>query len=112
MPPVLSVVDYDAWKKGYMPPSEHILIDQLAYRGARVVMSMDWGKHGAVWLVVRDLKLSREARKALLEALHMALEENEPASSLTETAAGPEPQATGESSSPGATDSHGGAPAA
>lgn len=43
-----TVVDYDAWKRGYMPPSEHVLIDQLAYRGARVVMGSDFGDHGAL----------------------------------------------------------------
>lgn len=80
--PVLSVVDYAAWEKGYMPPSEHILIDQLAYRGARVVMSSDFGDQ-AYWLVVRGTRLYgrnlfrvREAIEAVLNAL----EEDEPAS--------------------------------
>lgn len=54
--PVLSVVDYAAWEKGYMPPSEHVLIDQLAYRGARVVMSSDFGDQ-AYWLVMRGERL-------------------------------------------------------
>jgi hypothetical protein len=51
-PPMLSVVDYDAWERGYMPPSEHVLIDQLSYRGARIVMSSDYGD-SAFWLVIR-----------------------------------------------------------
>lgn len=34
-----NVVDYDAWRRGYMPPSEHVLIDKLAHRGARVKFS-------------------------------------------------------------------------
>jgi hypothetical protein len=38
--PVPSVVDYDAWRKGYMPPSEHILIDKLAYRGDVIVPAL------------------------------------------------------------------------
>ena len=46
------VVDYDAWKRGYMPPSEHLLIDQLAYRGARVNSMSDYGEY-AFWIVVR-----------------------------------------------------------
>ena len=54
MSSVLSPVDYEAWRNGYMPPSEHILIDQLAYRGAKVIMSMDYGDKGAAWLVMRD----------------------------------------------------------
>lgn len=71
----LSVVDYDAWNRGYMPPSEHVLIDQLAYRGARVVMSSDWGSYGAVWVVVRGDKIMRpEFRKSLRELLGLAME--------------------------------------
>ena len=53
-------VDYRAWKKGYMPPSEHLLIDQLAYRGAKVVMSSDDGERGAFWIVMRDMKPTGE----------------------------------------------------
>lgn len=72
-PPVLSVVDYAAWEKGYMPPSEHILIDQLAYRGARVVMSADYGPDEAYWLVVRGKKITGRqlltVRKAIADAL-------------------------------------------
>ena len=72
----LTVVDYDAWNRGYMPPSEHVLIDQLAYRGARVFMSSDWGKHGAIWIVTRDItNLKREARKALAEIIHQTIDE-------------------------------------
>lgn len=71
-----TVVDYDAWKRGYMPPSEHVLIDQLAYRGARVVMSTDFGDHGAVWIVTRDVqKLSAPVRRALREQIEYILEE-------------------------------------
>ena len=51
--PVMSVVDYDAWERGYMPPSEHILIDQLAYRGARVRLMFDHAERGAYWIVER-----------------------------------------------------------
>ena len=66
--PILSVVDYAAWERGYMPPSEHVLIDQLAYRGARVKFASDWGKDGAIWVVMRgDRKWSREVRKKILE---------------------------------------------
>lgn len=59
-----------------MPPSEHILIDQLAYRGARVVMSTDFGNHGAIWIVTRDLKnMGAPARKALREIVDGILDD-------------------------------------
>ncbi len=48
----LSPVDYTAWGNGYMPPSDHILIDQLMFRGARPVLSADYGDF-AFWLVIR-----------------------------------------------------------
>lgn len=71
--PFLSPVDYDAWERGYMPPSEHVLIDALAYRGARVVMSTQVNDFG-VWLVVRGGTVPKEARKVLMEAIHSTLE--------------------------------------
>lgn len=76
-------VDYDAWRKGYMPPSEHVLIDQLAYRGARVIMATDFAEHGAIWIVTRDIRnLKPAARKKLREiindVLDEQLDENEP----------------------------------
>lgn len=51
----LSPVDYEAWGKGYMPPSAHVLIDKLSYRGARVVMSVQAGTDDGPswWLVVQ-----------------------------------------------------------
>jgi hypothetical protein len=52
MPPKLSVVDYDAWEKGYMPPSEHCLIDALSYRGAKVAMASGV-RETHWWLVVK-----------------------------------------------------------
>lgn len=71
--PVLSIVDYAAWEKGYMPPSEHVLIDQLSYRGARVVMSSDMGD-SAYWLVVRGTKLSGRVLLAVKRAIEDAIE--------------------------------------
>ena len=72
---IATVVDYDAWKRGYMPPSEHVLIDQLAYRGARVMMSSDFGDHGAIWIVMRDINnLTPAARKALREIVSDVLD--------------------------------------
>lgn len=65
------VVNYDAWKAGYTPPTEHILIDQLAYRGARVIMMSDWGDDGAYWIVTRGKILSPAVRKQIRLALEM-----------------------------------------
>lgn len=64
-----TVVDYEAWGKGYTPPSEHILIDQLAYRGALVNTSSNLGDC-AFWLVTRGFKLHGEAQLKLYEILH------------------------------------------
>lgn len=68
--PVLSVVDYAAWEKGYMPPSEHILIDKLAYRGAKVILSFSVGNKGEqVWLVLEGGPLTSAKRKFMLEIM-------------------------------------------
>ena len=72
--PVLSVVDYDAWHKGYMPPSEHVLIDQLSYRGAKVVLSSDVGDT-AFWLVTRGEKIKGKTALAIYKMISMALDE-------------------------------------
>jgi hypothetical protein len=67
--PVLSVVDYDAWNKGYMPPSEHILIDKLAYRGARVNLSTPISRDHQLWVVVEGPPMTTKQRKQLLEIM-------------------------------------------
>lgn len=81
--PVLSPVDYAAWEKGYMPPSEHILIDQLAYRGARVVLGSDLGDMG-FWVVMRGKWPSAAVRKKLREMLELVLEEDDAPASTPE----------------------------
>lgn len=48
----IGVVDYDAWRRGYIPPSEHVLIDKLAFRGAKVVFSTMTSRKGQMWIVV------------------------------------------------------------
>lgn len=74
-----TVVDYDAWNKGYTPPSEHCLIDQLAYRGARVVIASDWGKHGAFWIVMRGLPHPNPlVRKAMREMMELVFDDDKP----------------------------------
>ena len=71
--PVLSPVDYDAWERGYMPPSEHVLIDALVYRGARVKCSATGTKRGW-WLVVQG-EFDRATLVAASKSLHQTLEE-------------------------------------
>ena len=68
--PVLSVVDYAAWKRGYMPPSEHILIDELSYRGAKVKFSTQIDSVG-IWIVVKhaaDKPLPPKVMKAFRDS--------------------------------------------
>lgn len=72
-----TVVDYDAWKRGYMPPSEHVLIDQLAYRGARVIHGTDLGEHGAFWVVVRGKSPNAKIRRLMREIVDMIFEDEE-----------------------------------
>ncbi len=73
--PVLSVVDYAAWEKGYMPPSEHVLIDRLSYRGAKVIMSFSVGAKGEqVWLVLEGGPLNRAKRKLMLKIMEQWFE--------------------------------------
>lgn len=93
--PVFSVVDYAAWQKGYMPPAEHIVIDQLSYRGARVMAGVDYGERGW-WLVVKG-PVNRQAIRRVLLAMFEAMDEE------------PEPAATPEdgSQSPSASDGEG-----
>lgn len=78
-PPVLSVVDYAAWEKGYLPPSEHILIDKLAYRGARVVLSTWLGGDGQLWVVLEGKPLTNRQRKLLREMITLWFDDEEEA---------------------------------
>lgn len=75
--PVLSVVDYEAWRKGYLPPSEHILIDALSYREAKVLTGCDWGDF-AFWIVVRGKRPRREVMKKIHELLTIEADFFEP----------------------------------
>lgn len=70
-----TVVDYDAWNRGYSPPSEHVLIDQLAYRGARVVLGCDLGTGGAFWVVMRGKRPNAAVRKAMREMMELVFED-------------------------------------
>lgn len=77
-PPVWSPVDYDAWSRGYQPPSEHVLIDALQFRGAKVQMSTNVAQGGKVWVVYEGPNFNAKARKhliAMMRALDEALDE-------------------------------------
>lgn len=61
-----SPVDYEAWRNGYTPPTEHVLIHHLSVGDVKVVASSACGGDGW-WLVVKGGKtLSRGQRKAML----------------------------------------------
>lgn len=80
--PVASVVDYDAWRKGYLPPSEHVLIDALSYRGATVVQSSCGGEFSYWFVVKQDAPLTKKQRRSMLAHLRMMIEEIESADDL------------------------------
>lgn len=67
----VSVVDYDAWGRGYMPPSEHILIDKLSYRGARVQISTPISREHQIWVVVEGPPMTNKQRKAIREMVNL-----------------------------------------
>lgn len=50
--PAASVVDYEAWRKGYMPPAEHVLIHELSHQDATVKAAAHGGDF-SWWLVVK-----------------------------------------------------------
>lgn len=104
-----TVVDYDAWKRGYMPPSEHVLIDQLAYRGATVNTSSDLGDC-AFWIVTRGFRPHGEKMFKIHEILHdLVIEEFKAKKAEAEKLKAPRPddlltsapqQVTGEMNTP------------
>ena len=67
-----SVVDYDAWKRGCMPPSEHVLIDELSYRNAKVVSSSS-GSKGGWWLVIKG-DVDRKKLAHISKNIHLMME--------------------------------------
>jgi hypothetical protein len=65
---VLSPVDYDAAHRGYTPPSEHILIDALQFRDAKVVFSSAvFGTQ--YWLVIRGVPVRGRRALAIMQAI-------------------------------------------
>lgn len=70
-----TVVDYEAWNRGYMPPSEHVLIDKLAYRGARVQLSTAVGREHQIWIVIEGPPLTNKQRKMLRDMVNLWFED-------------------------------------
>lgn len=70
----MSPVDYEAWRNGYMPPTEHVLIHKLSVGEVKVVACSDHGDTGW-WLVVKDNgKRSTKVLKAASRFLHETIE--------------------------------------
>lgn len=70
---VTSPVDYDAIRRGYCPPSEHALIDQLQFGGARVVLGSDIGPT-AYWLVMRGKPIKGRIGKLIMQQIENAID--------------------------------------
>ena len=85
-----SPVDYEAWRKGYMPPSEHVLIHELSAEGAKVIASSSLGG-SSWWLVVKGKTLTPAQRKAIRYLMENMDEddETEPATSQLEPSTSP-----------------------
>lgn len=76
--PVLSPVDYAAWSKGYLPPSEHSLIHELQFEGAKVVLQTTIGDRAKVWVVTLGTAAVKGSAMRVLEAIYEAFEEATP----------------------------------
>ncbi|MEH6743925.1 hypothetical protein [Hyphomonas sp.] len=57
--PFPSPVDYESWGRGYTPPSEHALIHELTYEGAKVRLSSQAGG-AAFWIVTKGEPFTHE----------------------------------------------------
>ncbi len=93
MPPKLSVVDYDAWGKGYMPPSEHRLIDELSYRDAKVAFSSSV-RETHWWLVTKG-EFNDDIAHDIIETLKIYLDGRERRKRNQPAAAAEEPCSEG-----------------
>lgn len=71
----LSPVDYEAWRNGYTPPSEHVLIDAL-HRGDAKVSASFSSKECGWWFVIRGAEggISRKRAEAIRSLLNADLD--------------------------------------
>lgn len=63
--PIASPVDYQAWSRGYMPTSEHVLIDALHREQAKVISSTGIIRDERIWIVAQNRDLSPRALRRL-----------------------------------------------
>lgn len=71
-----------------MPPSEHVLIDKLSYRGAKVVMSNWLGGDSQLWVVLEGKKpLTNNQRKFLRQLIELWFEDEAQEAAVPETCA-------------------------
>lgn len=71
-----SPVDYEAWRNGYMPPSEHVLIHELSVGGTKVVASSA-GSDTGWWLVVKGGKALTPAQRKSIRFLMENMDEDD-----------------------------------
>lgn len=73
---VLSVspVNYRAWRDGYLPPTEHILIHNLIYEDARVLMSTGADAF-SFWVVARGKLPTGASAKIFVKMIESQLED-------------------------------------
>lgn len=68
-----TVVDYAAWRAGYIPPAEHVLIDELAYRGAKVLLASHDSQRG-YWIVTKgDVDLRGRRGLLIMKQIELCL---------------------------------------
>jgi hypothetical protein len=74
-----------------MPPSEHVLIDKLAFRGARVQLSTPIGREHQIWVVIEGPPLTNKQRKMLRDMVNLWFEDEPDVKQGTgsESASGP-----------------------
>ncbi len=61
----MAVVNYSAWKAGYMPPTEHVIIHELEHGLLRVVFRSSIGDGGSINVLAPVGVLDCEAVEAL-----------------------------------------------
>jgi hypothetical protein len=77
-----------------MPPSEHVLIDKLAYRGARVHLSTPISREHQIWVVVEGPAMTNKQRKAVRDMVNIWFEDDAELAETkpqTETTESPDP---------------------
>lgn len=88
-----SPVDYEAWRNGYMPPTEHVLIHKLSVGEVKVIAMSDYGKDaGGWWLVVKGGKRLTAAQRKAMRYLMETMEEIEADEDMVASTVGAPPE--------------------